>query len=395
MNFGKIDPSGRYAGRYQQLVDHLPYYDHFSPDWVYDIPKDSLLQELKGSLELFGALKGDELEKDLLLGELAHYLYNLDVQKYYDTAETFFMQAIRLDAKDCRGYWFLGYHYAQSNEVVKGVSTFEEARRLASDATPGEFWQEYAFAMMLGSMPSHCRYGLDRYKRKGGDSQLFQVMDSTLRSKTIRADADSAYTAQELWESFVSGTRVTMMSRPLGISLEVDSNASLQVHPLGDRKTAIIIQSPLIPGIHGRSFGYNIALIMKVAGKGEDLNAFVTPMVPPGAKRDSIFPFASVYPHGISYTLRDNSLYTDRGGAHIHFIAIERESPAYPGLLLENHAEGLGGKPGEMQFYTLGLVRDRFPGRIFYFFVLDTCGDIYKRSWEDLSRLFMKEMILE
>ena len=138
VNFNKIDPSGRYAGRFSQLVEHLPYYDHFSPDWIYEIPKDTLVQELTAGLRLFGTLKGDELETDLLLGELAHYLYNLDQKTYYDTAELYLTKAIGLDGKDPRGYWFLAYHYALSNEVVKGVQTFEQARSLVSDATPGE-----------------------------------------------------------------------------------------------------------------------------------------------------------------------------------------------------------------------------------------------------------------
>ena len=230
VNFGKIDPSGHFTGQFKLLVDHLPYYDHFSPDWVYDIPKDSLVRQLKTGLVLFAGGSGDELETDLLLGELAHYLYNLDQQEYHDTAETYFLKAIRVDGKDCRAYWFLGYHYASSNEIVKGVRSFEKARKLVSDATPGEFWQEYAFAMMLGSMPSHCRYALDEYKRSGGKSQLFQVMDSTLRSKTIQADADSAYSDRDLWESFPSGAGVSMVSRALGLSLFVVSTVSLKVN---------------------------------------------------------------------------------------------------------------------------------------------------------------------
>jgi len=249
--------------------------------------------------------------------------------------------------------------------------------------------------MMLGSMPSHCRYALDQYKHKGGTSQLSIVMDSVMRSKTIPADADSAYTARDLWEGFPSGARIAMISRALGVSLEVDTTDSLQMNEFSERKTAMVMQSPLIRGIRGKSFGYNIAMIVKVAEKGEDLGSFMTSIVPPGAKRDSVFLFSSLYPHGISYTFRDNRVYADRGGAHIHFIAIERESPVYPGLFLENHASEIRGTPGRLEFYTLGAVRSRFPGRIFYFFVLDTCGDIYKRSWDDFSRLITNVLILD
>src|SRR5580692_4852868 len=97
VNFRKIDPEGRLKAHEQFLVDNLVYYDHWSPDWIYDIAKDSLIGELKTCLRLYEPLKTDEFERCLLLGEVAHYLYNLDQKIYYDTAEAFYLKAIKVN----------------------------------------------------------------------------------------------------------------------------------------------------------------------------------------------------------------------------------------------------------------------------------------------------------
>src|SRR5580658_6756867 len=79
VNFRKIDPSGQFNAHERFLLDNLAYYDHWSPDWgVYDISKDSLIWELKACLRVYQPLRTDEFERFLLLGEVAHYLYNLD-----------------------------------------------------------------------------------------------------------------------------------------------------------------------------------------------------------------------------------------------------------------------------------------------------------------------------
>lgn len=85
VRFGKIDPQGLYRKESTFLMENLPYYDHWSPDWVYAVPKDSLVRELKRCLSVYEPLRSDTAESGLLLGEIAHYIYNLDVQNYWDT----------------------------------------------------------------------------------------------------------------------------------------------------------------------------------------------------------------------------------------------------------------------------------------------------------------------
>lgn len=394
VDFKKIDPSGQYMSQQKFLLDNLPYYDHWSPDWRYNISRDSLIRELKGCLFLFAPLKMNVFETDLLLGEIAHYLYNLNQQPYYDTAEAYYLKAITADDRDCRGYWFLGYHYALSDEVGKGVLWFNRALQRVNGGTGNEFWQEYAFAMMLAGMPSHCKYGLDNFKRHGGTSVLAMMMDSSLQAKIIPTDPDISYSAKALWQSVRMGKEVKFISRPLGIKFEVDSNWMMQFGGYAKRLSTISMQSTLITSSKGARVGYSIGLVVRVAGNEEKLEDFMASLMKLGGTRDSVFPFSDIYPAGLSYTLKGNGIYSDRGGAHIHYIGIERPSPTYPGLSLEDQAEEIHGEPGKLEIHSLNLFRTRFPERVFYFLILDTCEDIHEESWNTFRR-FIKGMRLD
>jgi tetratricopeptide (TPR) repeat protein len=398
VNFRKIDPEGRLKAHEQFLVDNLVYYDHWSPDWIYDIAKDSLIGELKACLRLYEPLKTDEFERCLLLGEVAHYLYNLDQKIYYDTAEAFYLKAIKVNDKDCRGYWFLGYAYATSDEIKKGLVAFQLALKLVDDQTGVDFWQEYAFTTEIASMPFHCLYALDQYKHRGGSSLLSKIMDSTVRSKCQNADPDIGYRPATLWQSQKRGAQVEFLSYPLGMKLDVDSNSDLQISGYANRMTGLSIKPPVLTARNGKQIGYSIALVVKVPEQGERLEDFMVSMMKKlSGVRDKEFPFAKEYPNGISYSYNDNSMYTDRGGARIRFFGIERSVPAHPGLALENDEVpvDINSEPGKLNFFTLGAIRSRFPERIFYFFVLDTCEDIREESWKSFEQLITHQLVLD
>src|SRR5260370_42377723 len=102
----KVDPSGKYNKEINFIVDNLQYYDHWSPDWTYPVKKDSLIRELTRCYKLFTQMQAqaDNTETDLVVGEIAFYLYNMSVQEYYDKAESYYQKAIHLAEKDYRGY---------------------------------------------------------------------------------------------------------------------------------------------------------------------------------------------------------------------------------------------------------------------------------------------------
>jgi hypothetical protein len=61
----------------------------------------------------------------------------------------------------------------------------------------------------------------------------------------------------------------------------------------------------------------------------------------------------------------------------------------------QGQAQELKGKAGVVNFFTIGSSRSRFPGRIFYFFILDTCEDIHEESWNIFRTLVTKQMAID
>jgi hypothetical protein len=71
----------------------------------------------------------------------------------------------------------------------------------------------------------------------------------------------------------------------------------------------------------------------------------------------------------------------------MHFIGIERSEPPFPGMAVEEQPEEIGGEPGKLEILRLNVVHNRFPGRVFYLFLLDTCEEIHEESWKTFQRL--------
>lgn len=237
---------------------------------------------------------------------------------------------------------------------------------LADADTPGEFWTECAHAMMIGSMPSHARYALNKATLKGMDNEMFRILDTTSRRKLREPDIDSAYDNKALWDmtSAKDDSMVTLLSRPLGVRMTVKGDWRLQLVP------------------------YNKHLSIA----GETLDAFARRLIKGNPVRDSLPAF--LHGNGIAYVLRDPNIYADRGGAHMHFIALERDAPAFPGLALENQPRDLSRSAGR-HYYVAGYTRSRFPGKLYYLYILDTCEDIYAVSWKTFSSDAGNQIVIE
>ena len=386
VDFHKIDPDGQYARQQSFLIENLPYIEFWVQDWTFDVSKDSLVRELKYCLKSYALLKKDSLEVNLLEGEIAHFLYNLNQDAYWDTAEAHYKAAISIQKEDIRGYWFLGNHYAQSNDPSKAIPTFEMARQKVGSETPSDFWKEYAFAMLRAGMPSHCSYALDQYASKGGRGKLSDAMEAIMGRNGILSNPDSAYNKNVLWSGARMGPKIRYTSRLLGIRLLADSEWTVQISDFANRQAYVTFQPETIEGKLGKRIGFSMLLLVKVPKPGETLDVFVESLMKKTmGTRDTNSVVIDRYPESVSYTFQSKEVYADKGGAHMHFIGIERSAPAFPGMALETEPSQLGQNP----------FRNRFQGRLFYFFLLDTCEDIHTASWKTFMELLKDELVIE
>jgi hypothetical protein len=77
VQFDKIPDSEKNSDKLNFIIDNEGYYNHWQPDWTYDISKKSLVKGLKESYDFFSKMDNENIEVNLLLGDISHYLYNL------------------------------------------------------------------------------------------------------------------------------------------------------------------------------------------------------------------------------------------------------------------------------------------------------------------------------
>ena len=394
IHLDKLNATGQYNKEINFLSDNLSYYENWVPDWNFPVKKDSLIRELKRCYALFASAPAENTETALLLGEISHYLYNMDAQGYYDRAVSAYQKAIHLSEKDYRGYWFLASHYGASAVPDQSAIFFQKAEKLLPSDVPLDFWAEYSYGMLMANMISHCSMALDNAKKISGGSEYEDQIGKLLQLRWQLSDPDSSYTDRDLWRSSRMGKQTAFTSRALGLKIKIDTGWQVRIQDYNGRQTAMILKPKTAMSKKGVRIGYTIAILMKAAAPEENIQAYIE-NITKGVGKVTPDTLPVLYKDMVSYTIRDDQMYTDRGGGRFHVIGIERTEPAYPGLLLEEPQPLPKGGNGEMNVYSPGQQRKRFPGRIFYVLLLDTCADIHDPSFDIFRRLVRDQLVIE
>jgi tetratricopeptide (TPR) repeat protein len=393
IRFEQIPNSGKHAEAINFIIEHEEYYNHWQPEWSFDVSRQSLVNTLKESYKTFSRMDKKNLEVNLLLGDIAHYLYNLHEEKYYQVAVKHYEKAIALAPGDYRPLWFAANHYALSNVPQKSIEYFLRSQKLLPAGEPAAFWEQFSFAAGVANMPTHCIFAMDKTRSILGKPGYFEEqLGTTIHNRIIPVKSDSTYHFQDIWTASVD-KMVSFVCRPMGLNLLVDSTWQVSFYNYQNFQTAVVIVPPAITNAQGRDITYSIALIMRVAKKGEDLQGYVNKYVSTYPERND-FLFSTKFPGIVSEEIKDPNMYGDIGGAHMHVVGIERQRPLYPGLLLERPVS-IPKSSDELAFYRASDSKDRFQGRIFYALMLDTCEDIYPQAYALFKEFFENQIVIE
>lgn len=393
IDIDKITHDSKLITAFNFIKDNTKYYDHWSNQWSYDKPKQNLVTQLREQYKSFSTLTTNE-ETLLLLGDIAHYLYNMDDTAYYSIAEKNYVEAIRSNPKDYRAYWFLGYHYALSNVPILAIDNFIKAEKILPSKQPADFWNDYAWATAVANMPSHCIYAMDKVKSISGKEGSFQQqLGETIYKRITPVDKNQSYEKKDIWTAS-QGNKIAFTSRPLGIKILVDSTWGVTLNDYQKNQTAFILNPPAIATKKGKEIHYTIAILMKTANDNDKLNDYISRLISKYPDKKQIS-FSDKYEKMIAYEIKDKTMYKDIGGGHLYLIGLERNAPKYPGLLLENPVPIPEGNSNEMTYYSASDSKDRFKGRIFYAIVLDSCEDIHAQSFAVFKSLFDNQIIIE
>jgi len=394
IDISKISSDSKLVDAFKYIKENSKYYDHWTNDWRYDKSKDDLIKRLRDYYKAFGAIQSKNGETHLLLGDIAHYLYNMDDTSFFSVAESEYKLAMSSDPKDYRAPWFLGYHYSLSDVPISAIENLMKAETLLPANQPADFWNDFAFATGIANMPSYCIYAMDKVKSITGKEGSFQQqLGPTIYKRIVPVDKNKSYDKNDLW-SASDGEKTTFTSRPLGIKLLVDSTWNMSVYDYEKNQCAFIINPPTLKNKNGREIHYTVAILMRTANEKDVLDDYVNNLVSKFQDKKKIS-FSDKYDKIIAYEIKEKTMYPEVGGGHMYMIGIERSDPKYPGLLLEKPATTPKGDSEGLHFYRAVESKDRFKGKIFYAIMLDTCEDIHDQCYLIFKSLFDNQIVIE
>jgi len=394
IDISKISSDSKHVTAFKYIKNNQEYYNHWSNEWSYSMPKEEFIKKLQEYYSSFSEITGRNSELSLLLGDISHFLYNLDDPGSFDLAVKNYTSAIEASPKDYRCYWFLGNHFALANVPVRSIENFRKAEELLPIEQPSEFWNDYAWATALTNMPSHCIYAMDKVKSISGmQGSLENQLGETIHKRIISVDKDKSYKKEEIWTAR-QGEKLIFKSRPLGLKILVDSSWNLSIYDYSNHAAAFIINPPILKNKNGKEIHYTIAIIMKTANSNDALDDYINNFVSKYPNKSKI-QFSKKYDKMIAYEIKDETLYQDIGGGHLYMLGIERSSPKYPGLLLEDPEILPKSSGGPVSYYRPADCKDRFEGKIFYAIMLDSCEDINEESVSIFRTLFEDQITIE
>jgi hypothetical protein len=393
IDISKISKDKIHIELFGYVKDNHQYFSHWTPNWTYNKSKPELDLKLQEAFRAFSSLTSKNTETYLLLGDIAHYLYNLDVQVFFDSAVINYNNAMTMSPKDFRVFWFLGFHYAQSNSLQKGLDNLFQAEHMLPSSPPADFWNDYAWATGVANMPTHSIFAMDKVRELAGKpGTMEEQMGAIMRKRIVDVDRDSTYKREKIWYA-TQGEKTTFTSRPLGIKLTIDSTWQINVIDYGKRMGFFILNPPTAKNKAGREIHYTIALLMKVADEGEKLDEYLQKFMGKTGEKKKI-KFSDKYEKMIAYEIKDKTMYPDIGGGHMYMVGVERDAPKYPGFILEDPFSFPKGKK-ELTYYTPHDSKNRFKGKIFYGIMLDSCEDIHEESLTVFKQIFENQIVIE
>ncbi|MDR3113153.1 MAG: hypothetical protein LBU09_02120 [Endomicrobium sp.] len=390
----KITEDKKLIADFQYIKTNLPYYKDWIMNWSYDVSKSELSARLKNIYEEFGKLNKNE-ELFLLLGDIAHYLYNLDASdetsNYNEIAADNYNKAIKAAPQDYRGFWFLGAHYLQipGQYLLKSIDNFEAAQKLSNNKKTSQFWADYAQASILTAMPSHYLYASD----KAASKEVLYKKDKLF----VSLDKNREYTNKEIWNVSSRDEINYFISRPLGMRFELSKEEGavyeLQISDYKNNSGMFAIMPPKLKNKDGLDIGYTILVVAQTVDDKISLEDVVDndPSIAEAENKKKIN-FSEKYEKIISYEITDKERYENIGGAHLYLITIERERPKYAGLAIETPNAPIS---EESAYFVFKPQPDRFAGKIIYTLILDSCEDIHAKSFEVFKDFFENKLILE
>ncbi|WP_231133355.1 hypothetical protein [Capillibacterium thermochitinicola] len=366
-----------------EAIESLVY--AWTPEWNYATPKEDVIALITSGYKLLAehaALHPDNGELYLLMGLLAHYGYQLDLEEFYQLAEDAYTKAAALDPGDFRPRWFMAMHRIKAIQVVEGMEVLLAIAAAHQPAElPPEFWEDYAYAAVLASMPSHAVMALTyAHEILGYAGYMERLLGQIVQNRFLPLPAEASVDNEKLWQFYADETGFKLVNRLFGFSLTIPAEWDVRVGPMQNRSVAVLVKPPGKRGFQG-SVLPSILLFARRPEVGETLDDFLSTVLGGQAVRE-----LGSMDGRKTYELETPELYPAEGGGYCYVTGDQRTAPRFPGILLEEPRDVP--RQGEgVHYYAAGPVYRRFDGEIYYLLLLDTALSVKEEALRDYQQV--------
>jgi hypothetical protein len=384
IDFSKFPSDQQFRNEIDQLFKIITYVDHFTPDWKYPVTKDDLINQLK-KLEKQTAEKISSSPKniDLRLFQilLLHYLYNLNENENAKIINEKIITLKKNFPNEYRPFWLYGEHLAQAAKPVEAINEYKLVLNYMHDKTKlhPAFLENYSEACYFSGMFKSALDALEIASKKRNKPIDSYGMYKSLNNIFITSNIDAKYEKNECWTFAKTGNQYVIISRMLGLKLIVNKLWRINYTDYQNRKAALIITPEKLTNENGKSIGITVALFP------------ITDEVPFDKFIDSSIKNFKVIKKEkkiingqtlLIYEYDNPEIYKDLGGSHGYYAFIKLSYPEKPGLKIEVPLGivSSGGSGGQIKYFRVKDIPDRFKHDVKIGIMLDSCNDIFKES---------------
>ena len=397
IDFTKINFPKKLQHQFDFVKHNDSLYNHWVQEWNYNTPQKEVIEILTTSYKALEKLPEKNLETELLLGDIAHYIFNMSVTSYYQKALDHYTLAMNIAPEDYRVYWFLVNHYSLADNQFLTLQTYQNALKYLPESKVTQlFWADYAQACADANMPGTALYAARQASKIAGKMTVAE--EQMLTSNYLSSpNSDTTMYAKAMWS--VNGkqsNKLIFCNRFLGTRMVIDSTWELRIGDYKKQMSYLTINPPAATAKAGQKITYSILLLTKIPEANENLQQFLDKMTVKTKDKKAFSFTAGNLKNCIAYEMKEPDLYPQFGGRHMYAIAVERKQPEYPGLSLEAPIEPVfvKGEKVDATYYISQTKYTRVNSNLYYYIFVDSVEAIHEESLTVLKD-FISNLTLE
>jgi tetratricopeptide (TPR) repeat protein len=396
IDFSLISSSPQLKSKIDFLRQNQRLYDHWSPEWNATIPKQQVINNLTSLYDGLVRPDNKNAETYLLLGDIAHYLYNLNMEEFYNKAVENYKKAGSLSPNDYRVYWFLANHYSLSAQPTLAIQTYQVAQKFIPERPSFLFWTDYSIACANAGMVNTAKFAAHQASlTQGRRTDIEDQISVIAKNQSVATPVDTTLQDKDVWQiPGRKGGNMIFNNTVVGLQFQVDSNWQLQLGGYDKHICYATISPHEATTKTGEKIGYSFLVLVRVPDQGQTLQQFLDMFTAKTPDRKKTSTTLNKIYGGLAYEMRDPATYPDCGGSHGYAIAFERDVPQYPGMKFEMPLQIPKNGDGKVSYYTMEKKYARLNTKLYYFILLDSCEHIHDESLAVFNK-FLDELVVE